>query len=120
LVNTYFVRPLNDYLFALRRIRLRLNELEIRKIELQFEQKVLEDAIAATVAMLAVNQEAKLNLEKDLAQLKVEQAAIASYNASVKETLTNTRQRLVGLYQDNIRLRNELGEVHFGIEEALR
>ncbi len=120
LLNTYYVRPLNDYLFVLRRIRLRLNELEIRKTELEFEQKVLEDAIAATVSMLATNQESKLNLEKDLAQLKVEQAAIAQYNSSVKETLTNTRQRLSGLYQDNVRLRNELGEIHSAIEESVR
>lgn len=120
LLNTYYVRPLNDYLFVLRRIRLRLNELEIRKTELEFEQKVLEDAIAATVAMLATNQEAKLNLEKDLAQIQVEQGAIAQYNASVKETLTITRQRLSGLYQDNLRLRNELGEIHTAIEESVR
>lgn len=120
LLNTYYVRPLNDYLFVLRRIRLRLNELEIRKTELEFEQKVLEDAIAATVSMLATNQESKLNLEKDLAQLKVEQSAIAQYNSTVKETLTNTRQRLSGLYQDNVRLRNELGEIHSAIEESLR
>jgi hypothetical protein len=120
LLNTYYVRPLNDYLFVLRRIRLRLNELEIRKTELEFEQKVLEDAIAATVSMLATNQEAKLNLEKDLAQLKIEQAAIAQYNSTVKETLTNTRQRLSGLYQDNLRLRNELGDIHSAIEESVR
>ncbi|HBJ34753.1 MAG TPA: hypothetical protein DDZ51_08320 [Planctomycetaceae bacterium] len=120
LLNTYYVRPLNDYLFVLRRIRLRLNELEIRKTELEFEQKVLEDAIAATVSMLATNQESKLNLEKDLAQLKVEQAAISQYNSTVKETLTTTRQRLSGLYQDNVRLRNELGEFHSAIEESVR
>lgn len=120
LLNTYYVRPLNDYSFVLRRIRLRLNELEIRKTELDFEQQVLQDAIAATVAMLATNQEAKLNLEKDLAQLKVEQAAIAQYNSSVKETLTSTRQRLSGLYQDNVRLRIELGEIHSAIEESVR
>jgi len=120
LLNTYYVRPLNDYLFVLRRIRLRLNELEIRKVELEFEQKVLGDAIAATVSMLNTNQEAKLKLEKDLAQIQVEQAAIAQYNSSVKETLTNTRQRLSGLYQDNLRLRNELDEIHTAIEESVR
>jgi len=120
LVDSYYFRPLNDYLFVLRRIRLRLNELEIRREELVFEQKVLEDAIAATVAMLASNQEAKLNLEKDLAQIQIEQAAISGYNSTVKTTLTSTRQRLSGLYRDNLRLRNELGEIHSGIEESLR
>lgn len=120
LVDTYYFRPLNDYRFVLRRIRLRLDELEIRRQELVFEQKVLEDAIAATVAMLAANQEAKLNLEKDLAQIQVEQAAIAGYNGQVKETLAATRQRLSGLYRDNLQLRDELSEIHAGIEESLR
>ena len=120
LVDTYYFRPLNDYRFVLRRIRLRLDELETRRQELVFEQKVLEDAIAATVAMLAANQEAKLNLEKDLAQIQIEQAAIAGYNGQVKESLAATRQRLSGLYRDNLQLRDELSEIHSGIEESLR
>lgn len=120
LVDTYYIRPLNDYQFVLRRIRLRIGELTIRRQALEFEQKVLQDAVAATVAMLEANQDAKLKLEKDLAQLQIEQAAIASYNASVKENLTSTRQTLSGLYRDNLQLRNELEEFHLEIEEALR
>ncbi len=120
LVDTYFIRPLNDYQFALRRIRLRIQELAIRKQALEFEQQVLQDAYAATVDMLASNQDAKLNLEKDLAQLQIEGAAISSYNSEVKETLAGARQRLAGLYRDNVRLRGELEAFHGDIAEALR
>lgn len=120
LVDTYYFRPLNDYQFVLRRMRLRIGELATRTQTLQREQQVLQDAIAATVAMLEANQDAKLRLEKDLAQLQVEQAAIASYNATVKESLASTRQTLSGLYRENLELRNELETFHWEIEEALR
>ena len=120
LVDTYYFRPLNDYQFVLRRTRLRIGELTVRTQALQFEQQVLQDAIAATVAMLEANQDAKLKLEKDLAQIQVEQQAIASYNATVKEDLASTRQTLSGLYRENLQLRNELEEFHWEIEEALR
>lgn len=120
LVDTYYFRPLNDYQFVLRRTRLRIGELATRTQTLQLEQQVLQDAIAATVAMLEANQDAKLKLEKDLAQLQIEQSAIASYNAAVKADLTSTRQTLSGLYRDNLQLRNELEQFHLEIEEALR
>lgn len=120
LVDTYYFRPLNDYQFVLRRTRLRIGELAVRTQALQFEQQVLQDAIAATVAMLEANQDAKLKLEKDLAQIQIEQEAIASYNGAVKEDLANTRQTLSGLYRDNLQLRNELEAFHWEIEEALR
>src|SRR5690606_31713494 len=64
LVDTYYFRPLNDYQFVLRRTRLRIGELATRTQTLQLEQQVLQDAIAATVAMLEANQDAKLKLEK--------------------------------------------------------
>lgn len=120
LVDTYYLRPLNDYQFGIRRIRLRISELAVRRQALEFEQKVLEDAIAATVAMLEANQDAKLKLEKDLAQLQTERAAIASYNTTVKEELASTRQQLAGLYRNNLELREELEETHWQIEESLR
>ncbi len=120
LVDTYYIRPLNDYRLVLRRVRLRIEALAIRKTQLEFEKEVLEAAIDATVKMLASNQETKLNLEKDIAQLQIERAAIASYNDGVQQSLTGTRQRLTDLYRDNLSLRNDLGEIHRGIEAALR
>jgi hypothetical protein len=119
LVDNYYVRPLNDYRLVLRRLRLRLEELAIRKSQLEIEQKVLDDAIAATVKMLASNQESKLKLEKDLAQIQVERSAIDKYNATVKEQLTNTRSTLSGLYRENLGIRQQLDEISRGIEASL-
>ncbi len=119
LVDTYFVRPLNDYRFVLRRIRLRLAELAIRKQELEYEQEVLNDAINATVAMLAANQDAKLKLEKDVAKINLERAAIKTYNAKVKQGVSDARERLVSIYQDNLELESELKKIHLNIEAAL-
>jgi hypothetical protein len=120
LVDTYFIRPLNDYQFSLRRIRLRIDELVLRQEALEFEHQVLQDAYNATVEMLAVNQDAKLKLEKDLAQLQAEHAAIAQYTDGVKQNVAETRQMLAGLYRDNVRMRNELEAAHLEIEDSLR
>lgn len=118
-LDTYFVRELRDYRFVLRRIRLRISELAIRQQELEYEGKVLQDAIDATVAMLAANQEAKLKLENDVAKIQTERAAIKSYRENVSNDLTKTRQRLVGLYQSNLELAAELKAVHKGIAASL-
>lgn len=119
LLDTYYVRTLNDYRFALRRIRLRISELAIRQQELEYEAKVLQDAIDATVAMLAINQEAKLKLEKDVAKIQAERAAIAAYKTKLSDEVTSTRQKLVGIYQSNLKLVAELRDLHTGIEKSL-
>lgn len=119
LVDTYYVRPLNDYRMVLRRIRHRLNAVNNRIEQLEFEEQVLQDAIAATDKMLVANQDSKLKLEKDVAQLQAESQAIETYNAQVQETLTSSRQRLRSLYLDNQRLHTELVEVHADIQQSL-
>ncbi len=112
LVDTYFFRPLNDYRFALRRMRLRITELTVRREALEFEQKVLTDAIEATRATLAANQEAKLQLEKDLAQLEREREALTLYASNLKASLTETRTTLAGVYRSNLQLAAELRSIH--------
>jgi len=119
LLDTYYVRELNDYRFALRRIRLRISELTIRQAELEFEAKVLNDAIDATKAMLAVNQDLKLKLEKDAAKIQVEKTAITAYSANVTMEVAATKQRLVGIYRNNIELAAELQQLHSGIDAKL-
>lgn len=116
LVDTYFVRPLNDYSFVLRRIRLRLTELTIRQEELEYEKQVLEDAIAATVAMLTQNQTSKLQLEQDLAQTRVEQRAIADYKQKLQDQVAQTRETLVRLYRSNQSLEEQLQQIHQTIQ----
>jgi hypothetical protein len=119
LLDTYFVRELHDYRFVLRRIRLRISELAIRQTELEYQAKVLQDAIAATVAMLGVNQDIKLKLEKDVAKIAQERQAIDSYKTKLVQDVATTKQRLVGLYRSNLELAAELRKIHKDIEATL-
>lgn len=119
LLDTYYVRELNDYRFVLRRIRLRIAELAIREEELNYEAKVLEEAIRATGAMLIANQEAKLKLENDVAKLQTEKEAIKSYTAKVDEEVAATRQRLFSIYRNNLELAAQLNEIHSNIAASL-
>ncbi len=112
LVDTYFVRPLNDYRFVLRRNRLRLTELAIRQEELKFEAQVLQDAIDATVTMLTTNQDIKVKLELDLTQTQVEKRAITEYHDKLEKELTATRQLLLRLYESNQTLERQLDQIH--------
>jgi len=119
LLDIYFVRELHDYRFVLRRTRLRIAELTLREQELQYQAQVLQDAIDATLMMLTTNQDAKLKLEKDLAQLQIESKAIRNYTAKLTDTVAETRQQLIGIYRDNLQLAEELKTLHQGIANSL-
>ncbi len=119
LLDTYFVRELNDYRVLLQRTRLRITELAIRQGELEYEQKVLEDAIAATNTMLTANQEAKLMLEKDLAQIQKERSVIRTYTDDIEQKVGQTRENLVALYRENLQLAAKLREIHQKIAAAV-
>ena len=112
LVDTYFVRPLNDYRYILRTLRLRLSEAAVRKTELEYEKQVLQDAIDATKLMLTSNQTDKLKLEQDLAQVEKERKAVTQYRDAVQADLKQNRQRSMSLYQDNIRLEAEIKRLY--------
>lgn len=119
LVDTYYARPLNDYRFVLRRIRLQLTELAIRQEELKYEEKVLQDAIDATVAMLTTNQTVKLNLELDLAQTQVEKKSISDYTDKLTAMVNETQSELMRLYQSNQNLERQLEQIHRTISNRL-
>ena len=118
-LGTYYVRPLNDYRFVLRRIPLRLTELAIRKTELEFEQDVLKEAHAAVVNMQTTNQEAKLKLEQDLQQTQAETQAVQAYNQNLQQQLQQLREKLVRLYHSNQQLENELDQLHRAVEQRV-
>ncbi len=119
LIDQYYLRPMNDYRFVLRRIRLRLDELANRKEELAFEKQVLDEAIDKTVKMLAVNQEAKLKLEQDLAQVQLEQQAIEKYRAGIADKVQATRDEMVRLYKSNLQLEQQLQQRHLKIQQQI-
>ena len=104
LVDTYYLRPLNDYRYVLRRIRLQIRELNVRIAGMEYEKQVLEAATAATVSMLEKGQIEKLKLEQDLAQHQVENKALQTYHDQVREELRQMKEASSVLYRSNFDL----------------
>ncbi len=119
LIKTYYLRPLNDYRFVLRRIRLRLTQLEIRAQQVAFQKTEIQEAIRATDAMLTEGQKDKLKLEQDLSQTEIERKAIAEYEASMSKQVELTRKQLVELYNENQKLEKELEAIHLQIKNRI-
>ncbi|EMI52180.1 coiled-coil domain-containing protein [Rhodopirellula sallentina] len=119
LVDEYYLRPLNDYRFVLRRIRLRIAELDNRAVQLNFEKDVLQKAIDATVKMLASYQTDKLLLEQDFEQFEKERKALEDYNKNLRANSKATREKLVRLYRSNQALEEELEQIHRSIQERV-
>ncbi|TWT74070.1 hypothetical protein [Allorhodopirellula solitaria] len=119
LVDEYYLRPLNDYRFVLRRIRLRIADLQNRSKILGFERDVLQRAIDATVSMLASYQTDKLLLEQDFDQTEAERIAIEDYNEKLRARVKETRERLVRLYRSNQTLEGELSQIQGTIESRV-
>lgn len=115
LVDEYYLRPLNDYRFVLRHMRLRIAELENRSKILGFEKAVLQGAIEATVSMLASYQTDKLLLEQDFDQTEAERMAIQAYNEKLRVEVKETREKLVRLYSSNQSLEAELTKIQDAI-----
>lgn len=108
LVDTYYLRPLNDYRYVLRKIRLQIQELDVRIAEMEYEKQVLLAATAATVNMLEKGQIEKLKLEQDLAQHQVERVAVKSYFDEVREDLRQMKEASSALYRSNLELENRI------------
>lgn len=117
LVFEYYLRPLNDYRYILRRIRLRLTELADRSKELQIEKGVLEKSIAETSGMLVTNQDIKNKLEQDLAQFTVEKNAITEYSQGIRQRREKVRADMIRLHQQNLQLEQKLERMHRAIEQ---
>ncbi len=115
----FFLRPLNDYRYILRRVRLRLTELANRKTELEFETKVLQEAIAKTEGMLVSNQAIKLKLEQDVAQFRVEKNAITSYTEQLRQQVDTMRADMARLHQQNLVLEQQIEQKQLDIERRL-
>ncbi|MFG0262938.1 MAG: hypothetical protein ACF788_11155 [Novipirellula sp. JB048] len=119
LINQYYVRPLNDYRFALRRIRLRLTALEAQDRQVEYQKQVLLDSIRATEAMLTSTQADKLKLEQDFEQSEKERIAIQAYHDETAKSLAETRAQLVLLYNRNQSLERELERIHSAIMDRM-
>lgn len=98
MLDQYFLRPLNDYRYVLRHIRMRLTRLNKRIETMQFEKEVLQTAADKTQAMLVNKQGIKLKLEQDFVHFRTEKQAIEKHaellrirerNASGNEAATS-------------------------------
>lgn len=118
-IDRFYIRPLNDYRFGLRRIRLLLGELANRKTQLEFEQQVLTEATDKTIERIQREQEVRDKLEQDLAQWQVERQAIATYQGNLEDQLRQTREELVRLYRSNRQLVSELRQIHTSIRQRV-
>ncbi|GAA4465674.1 hypothetical protein [Novipirellula rosea] len=119
LINQYYIRPLNDYRFVLRRIRLRLTALESQVQEADYQKTVLQEAIRATEAMLTSTQADKLKLEQDFDQTEKEKLAIKAYHDEIATRVEQTRQELVRLYNQNQQLEQQLETIHKTIKSRM-
>jgi hypothetical protein len=119
LVDRYYLRPLNDYRFVLRRIRMRLTELASRTTELEFEKKVLEEAVKKTEGMIVTNQVIKDKLEQDRDQFRVEKFAIEDYTGKLQQRVDKMRAEMIRLHRENIELEQKLEQKHRAIEQRL-
>ncbi|MGB0595566.1 MAG: hypothetical protein ACPGLY_02560 [Rubripirellula sp.] len=117
--DTYYLRPVNDYRYVLRRVRLRLADLANRSKELEFEKKVLEETIAKSTAMEVENQGIKDKLEQDRDQFQVENQSIKTYTENIQAVVTQMKADMARLHSENIALEKRLDQLHFNIEQRL-
>jgi len=115
----FYLRPLNDYGYVFRRIRLRVLALKDRKVELTREQEMLNQAIAKTVTMVVMNQEIKLKLEQDLTQYRIESKAIRDHTEKLVQQTQEMRAEMNRLEQENTELEQSLEQKHLTIERQL-
>lgn len=118
LLDRYYLRPLNDYRFVLRHIRLRLSELANRTDELNQQKAQLQEAIDKSNGMLVANTEIKVKLEQDLNQFKTEVAAISQYKNETAEKLEAMRKEMARLHKQNVALEVRLGQLHRSLDAS--
>ena len=118
-LGSFFLRPLNDYGFVLRRIRLNLMSLADKKAELTAEELLLKEAISKTDQLLVANQEVKLKLEQDLTQFRVEKQSINEYKGKITEEAQAMVAELNRLEQENAELEQQIEQKHLKIERQI-
>ena len=112
LIDRFYLRPLNDYRFILRRIQLEVNELRSRIAELEFEAQVLTKSIDQTNGLIVVQQDRRNKLEQDLAQFRVEREAVTKAVAERTAEVRQTRERITTLHRENLAMEQKLDDYH--------
>ncbi|MEM9645148.1 MAG: hypothetical protein AAF989_09145 [Planctomycetota bacterium] len=114
LIDSYYVRSLNDYRFALRNMQLRIKERNTSQEELKFEESVLYQATNSSKNLLADYQGEAVKLEDDGAQTHKAVESIRAYNKLLQTRLDEEKQTLIRIYRTNLRLEQELQRIYGG------
>lgn len=110
LIDQYFVRPLNSYRFAMRRIRENINNLQAQAANLRRQSEVVNVALDLTNEMITQGQQRQLNLEKDERQIGKELAAIQSYTDELQSELNQALRKQAQLRKENLESERRLQE----------
>lgn len=118
-IDRFYLRPLNDYRFVLRRIRSRLTELVRFKAVLEAETEEINATITGTQSMIVANQMIRQKLEQDLAQFVVEKNSIDAYTQDLRQQVEAMQAEMAKLHQENLMLEQQIKEKHLAIEKRL-
>ena len=107
-VDKFYMRPLNDYRYALRRLRLQITQLNAKIENMKYQKQILDTAIAATFSMLEKRQNEQVLLEEDLGQFRVENTALRQYHGQIREDLRRNKEASSALYRSNLSLLRQI------------
>ena len=86
---------------------------------MEYEEKVLKEAIEKTEGMIVENQSIREKLEQDKTQFIIEKEAIDEYATKMRSELEQMRTEMAQLHQHNLLLEKEIAEKHQAIERRL-
>lgn len=110
-IDNYFVRPLNDYGFALNSVPERIEQLSQKLSVLNREMGLLTQVNAQTDQVQLTAQQEQVQLEAERDQMLVEGKALDEYTAKIDERLSTARKRLSELYATNVSLQQQLAAI---------
>lgn len=119
LIDQYFVRPLNSYRYALRRLREHIIDLNTQAANLRRQQSVVNVAIDLTMGMITEGQQRQLNLEKDEAQIAKELSAIRNYTENLESKLIEASRQRDTLRRENIESERKLKVLQMQIQQRI-
>jgi hypothetical protein len=116
LLDRFYLRPLNDYRFILRRVQLEIADLKSRIEELNFENEVLQRTLDVNNGIFVKEQDRKDKLEKDEKQFIIERQSIAKHVDTLTHNVAKTKEQMRQLHQSNLDLEAKISAYHRRIE----
>jgi len=118
-VKLVYRRPLHDYQQFFRSAFHRFVELDETIAHVQRNIDTLTSTKALADEQIAYRTQEKINLEKDLAGFRREQAEVTNYARALEAAWTKTLQQLSWLYVQNNKLAEELKALQFRMAEQI-